>query len=423
MVCAIQDVSFKERNHAMKKDNRTRDPLLQAYCSYTRICMWLFSEDGTLFDWYTRSDSCILKELIEDTLYEIWQVSRNRQYYAVPKDNELYISLRCFPFNPNTPVTAVLGPILITPCYTIFDMRQLSFSHGLSSEELESLVSQLHVLEYSRVDDSLQLLTSLLHVKSETPKYRNASAILNRVLEERGFDSDPSFVSGNRSPHTSYRDEIAVLRCVQAGDLNRLESTYRSLPETHYGPMSSNPFHQIFYGAIANTTLVTRFAIEGGLPEETAFSLSDRYIQKMERCRSVTDLMRINEEMAVDFTSRVADVRQRNCARYSPVVRNCIEHIHHNIHSDLSLKTLSETVGVSSKYLSALFRRETGQTLHSYIETLRIQEAKYLLKYSDYTLGQISHLLYFSSQSYFSSIFRKSTGETPKNFRNREKNS
>lgn len=43
---------------------------------------------------------------------------------------------------------------------------------------------------------------------------------------------------------------------------------------------SNSKLKLLFYASIANTTLVTRYAIEGGLNEETAFSLSDVYIRK-----------------------------------------------------------------------------------------------------------------------------------------------
>lgn len=66
-----------------------------------------------------------------------------------------------------------------------------------------------------------------------------------------------------------------------------------------------------FYASIANTTLVTRYAIEGGLNEETAFSLSDVYIRKMEQCTDVDALMKLNEQMAIEFTLRVAEAKRR----------------------------------------------------------------------------------------------------------------
>ena len=100
----------------------------------------------------------------------------------------------------------------------------------------------------------------------------------------------------NERIHTSYAQEKAILECVSNGDIHALENTYYSLPTTVYGKMTSSnsKLKLLFYASIANTTLVTRYAIEGGLNEETAFSLSDVYIRKMEQCTDVDALMKLN---------------------------------------------------------------------------------------------------------------------------------
>ena len=110
----------------------------------------------------------------------------------------------------------------------------------------------------------------------------------------------------NERIHTSYAQEKAILECVSNGDIHALENTYYSLPTTVYGKMTSSnsKLKLLFYASIANTTLVTRYAIEGGLNEETAFSLSDVYIRKMEQCTDVDALMKLNEQMAIEFTLR-----------------------------------------------------------------------------------------------------------------------
>ena len=69
------------------------------------------------------------------------------------------------------------------------------------------------------------------------------------------------------------------------------------------------------------------------------------------------------------------------------------------------------------KYLSALFHKETGQTLTVFIHKVLIEKAQNLLAHSDYSLGEISTYLNFSSQSYFISIFKRYTGITPRQYR------
>jgi AraC-like DNA-binding protein len=78
---------------------------------------------------------------------------------------------------------------------------------------------------------------------------------------------------------------------------------------------------------------------------------------------------------------------------------------------------LAEEVNLSPKYLSDLFRRETGQTVLSYIQEQKIREAKFLLRHTEDSLGEISHRLNFSSQSYFTAVFRKTTNLTPRQYR------
>lgn len=218
--------------------------------------------------------------------------------------------------------------------------------------------------------------------------------------------------------HTPYAQEKILLECVSRGDVEGLEQTYRSMPEPVYGKMTSSGslLKLFFYIGISNTTLVTRYAIEGGLDEETAFSLSDVYIRLMEMCTSVEELNELNEQMAGDFTARVKRAKEKE-KPYSLAVSRTIEHIYHGRNRNMNLKKLATMVNLTPKYLSALFKKETGENLVNYIQKVRISESMNLLKYSDYSLSEISNYLNFTSQSYFTSVFRKYTGMTPRKYR------
>lgn len=225
--------------------------------------------------------------------------------------------------------------------------------------------------------------------------------------------------SENERIHTSYAHEKAILECVSNGNIRALENTYYSLPTTVYGKMtsSSSKLKLLFYASISNTTLVTRYAIEGGLNEETAFSLSDIYIRKMEQCTDVDTLMKLNEQMAIEFTLRVADTKKTEKNYYSPTISRVIDYIYHGKNNTLTLNQLASLVNLTPKYLSAQFHKEAGQTLTVFIHHVLIEKAQNLLAYSDYSLGEISTYLNFSSQSYFTSIFRRYTGVTPGQYR------
>ena len=72
---------------------------------------------------------------------------------------------------------------------------------------------------------------------------------------------------------------------------------------------------------------------------------------------------------------------------------------------------------MSRPYLSARFRDETGETLTVFILKEKVEEAKRLLRYSDKTFSVIGSYLGFSSPGHFTQIFKKYTGRTPTEYR------
>jgi AraC family transcriptional regulator len=95
-----------------------------------------------------------------------------------------------------------------------------------------------------------------------------------------------------------------------------------------------------------------------------------------------------------------------------------INYINDYISRDLHLAELAKLVQMSPSYLSNLFKRSTGFTLHQYVTKCRIEKAKQLLKKPDLSIAYISQEIGFHDQSHFSKIFRKIVGVTPKKYRN-----
>lgn len=75
---------------------------------------------------------------------------------------------------------------------------------------------------------------------------------------------------------------------------------------------------------------------------------------------------------------------------------------------------------ISPKYLSAVLKKETGSAINAWIERATIMGAKMLLKSTNLTVLQISEELNFPNPSYFGRFFKKSTGITPKYYREKE---
>ena len=100
----------------------------------------------------------------------------------------------------------------------------------------------------------------------------------------------------------------------------------------------------------------------------------------------------------------------------SPAIRRALRYIRDNLTEDLSLEAVASQVSLSPVHFHKAFKSAVGQTLHQYVEEQRIKRAIDLLITTDMTLTEIAFKSGFSSQSYFSYVFKRSTGTTPRKY-------
>ena len=215
--------------------------------------------------------------------------------------------------------------------------------------------------------------------------------------------------------HTPQDYENGVCQAVELGRTDLLTKALYAAPAGRVGTMSANAMRQIRYSYISFATLVSRAAIRGGLSMETAFLLSDLYCQRMDVLTERSDIERLVVDMTMDFCEKVAKSRQ--LADLSPVIRTALDYISVHLHENFSTEDLAAHCGLCRRSLSIRFRQELGTGIVEYINRERISEAQYLLEQTDLSLPQISASLGFSSQSYFTQLFRKHTGRTPERYR------
>lgn len=387
--------------------------ILDATYKNNLMPIWVYNQQNKLVH---HTLQCLSPEKFSTYLLTNIYEPNNRVFYIKRTKQEIYYQIN-FTKN-NEPHYLIAGPMLLKSIHHISDVKQVSFATQLATNDLAIFMEHLPIVSLKNYISALELHLTLL-----TDTHITYEEVHNYSLEEKDNQLNEQFLfqlfeSKNEiRNHTPYSHETAILNCVTEGDVEKLEATYRTLPQTVYGNMSSNPARQLFYGSIANTTLTTRYAIEGGMDEEEAFTLSDVYIRKMERTTDLYELHTLNEKMALDFTSRVAKMKEIYMPSYSNSIKQCIKYMKMNLHQKITLSDLSNVCHLTPKYLSSLFMKETGMKFSEYLENLRISEAKNLLKFSTYSYIEITQLLAFHSQSYFIQIFKKRVGMTPKEYR------
>lgn len=218
----------------------------------------------------------------------------------------------------------------------------------------------------------------------------------------------------NLQKHTSYASERMQYEAIKNGQVEQIRSVMQRSPDGTPGTLSKDQLRNSKNMFIAGITLFTRAAIEGGVPEETAYSLSDGYIQTVEECVDIGSIEKMSRKAAERFAQ---EVKKYGKPHYSRAIDRAVRYIHLHLHSPITLESVSEAAGISACYLSRMFRRETGMSVVDYVQKERIEAACNMLVYSEYTASQIGEYLCFSNQSYFIRIFKKFTGTTPAKYR------
>ena len=215
--------------------------------------------------------------------------------------------------------------------------------------------------------------------------------------------------------HLSYEDDLHPYALLQQGDMAAVEEAQGKFSGPNMGLLSDDPVRNYQYLFVASVTVACRFCMEGGLPTEEAFNLSDLYIRQADKCADVKAICALHGEMLRDYCRRMQQLRRGGA--YSRPVFQCLDYIEQHLQEPLSLELLAEKLGISASYLSVIFKKETGETVSECVRRKRVDTAKTLLQYTQYTCSEIAEYLCFSTDSHFSRVFRQYAGMTPGEYR------
>ncbi len=215
-----------------------------------------------------------------------------------------------------------------------------------------------------------------------------------------------------------YHAEFRQYNRIKSGDVEGVRDRFkiaRKKFEEGRGNLSDDPVRSMIYHLVVSAAVMSRMCIDGGLDRDTAYTLTDIYIRKADVAKDTEDVLDLMAEMQIDFATRMRELKKLNTV--SLHIRRSIDYIYDNLHRQLTVTELAEREGLSASYYSRLFSKETGVTVNQFINDAKIRTAQNMLKFSDSPILDISISLGFSSQSAFSSTFKKVTGLSPKVYR------
>ena len=149
--------------------------------------------------------------------------------------------------------------------------------------------------------------------------------------------------------------------------------------------------------------------VKNVMPEILAHSFVDNAVQDEEVF--IKEIRIVLEKLLSYRDSRIQ-------GRYGDTILKAKEYIQENYASqDTSLRSVAEAVHLSPNHFSTIFSQECGTTFIEYLTNVRIEAAKKMLKETDMKGSDIAYECGFGDPHYFSFIFKKNTGMSPREYK------
>ncbi|MGN0612749.1 MAG: helix-turn-helix domain-containing protein [Porcipelethomonas sp.] len=215
--------------------------------------------------------------------------------------------------------------------------------------------------------------------------------------------------------HNPYDKEIAFYESIRAGNYEIAKLLSTPLCGEGYGVLSKDPLRNIKYHLVVSVAMITRFCIEGGMSPEESYSLSDKLIMRTDEAETVEQVHELHHKAIEEFCIAMNEIRIRGVN--SLQIIKAIDYIKTHVSEKITINDIARHLKISVPYLSRLFKAETGENVSEYVVKRKIESALIMLKYSGKSIADISCYLNFSSQSYFTKVFKKYVGMTPKEYK------
>jgi len=216
---------------------------------------------------------------------------------------------------------------------------------------------------------------------------------------------EPFFISGEQ--------ERLLLACLREQDGDRirdwLEERYRELaasPSAGYEQFESLSLH--IY------TLLGKYGHEHHRKAASFAEAMQQFHSVLLSCRSWREMTAVLQQIAESILRAASDA---NAAKGGQIVENVKRYVESHYFEDVSLTWVAERFFIHPNYFSKLFKEKSGQNFNDYVTQVRLRRSLELMQDPNLGLTEIAALIGYDNYAYFSSVFRKWAGTSPRNYR------
>lgn len=313
----------------------------------------------------------------------------------------------------------LFGPFLLTDC-TLKQAKAILARLGQEKRDSMDFRQQLNLIQHIDVPQ-LRHHVSLLYLllnHCTAPEISSISftwehlvpAQLPVILNDEDQDKNAA--------QSAYVEDH-IVDCVRHGKTDELVSFFNAILLDSSGNEPDNFDLELRRGYIFGAnTMLSRVARAEGLDLATVNTISDYYIDQLLHAKNVNELNYLFYQFSTHYTE---EVRKLKTLHTNSMIANQVNaYIQSHIYEKLSTTRIADALGFSNSYVCSEFKKATGTTITKHLTACKINEVKYLLERGEYSATEISDMLQFSSVTYFCNTFKKYSGMTPLEWKNKQ---
>ncbi|MDU6855932.1 MAG: response regulator [Zhenhengia sp.] len=281
-----------------------------------------------------------------------------------------------------------------------FHSKILLASSNVTSTKISLLVSD--VLRGKDIFDGLQQMDELLeYYYSNEPKM----AWYKEVRQQR-YDELRITILINKLVIAIRSKNVAECKVILEQIQEKFANTYHS---RMVGIRSCIDLYSTIY------TILVPLLPEDGV--NTYFIDLAKMIQNINQMLTLSELQTWLKQFEEQVIHQLEQMTEVNCE----IIERVKSYILTHAKEKLMLQDIADYVNMSPSYLSALFKKQCNQNLVDYINEVKMNKACELIREGKYKIYEISYLLSFENAYYFTKVFKRYIGRTPKQYQNRVK--
>lgn len=385
-----------------------------------------------------RINSCLIKDY--DTSYReadrglrdyLGMQDDYNQLFCTPhetiKENGIYKITDSFYCNyifiilPDSSATFIAGP------YIDVDLSQKMIMEMAEKNSIPSnIISQIQkyytsIPVYTDKDTVLSLfntLGELLWGSTESFTFQSISMIYRnqyfpQIVKNLEAKTDDALLA-MQMLERRYEGENKLLQAVSQGMTHQAEQILSKSSALMLEMRVSDPVRNIKNYSIIVNTLLRKAAEQGGVHPLYIDGVSTDFAKRIECIKSVEEGILMHHEMIDKYCTLV---KNHSMKKHPPLVQKVIALVDFDITADLTLSRQAEVLNVNASYLSTLFKKEMGMTLTEYVTKKRVEHAAFLLISTNLQIQLVAQNCGIYDVNYFTKMFKKHTGKTPKEYR------